>query len=65
MRTLKQLFCTHWFDTQPTYEYEYSDGQIVCAEQRTFRATIEPRECSKCGLKEYRRIGEPVFLGWY
>lgn len=61
---LKQIFCLHWFDERPTYEYEYSAGPIICTEQRTYRATIQPRICSKCGLKEERRIGDPVCEGW-
>jgi len=64
MRTLKQFFCTHWFDPQPMRDYEYSSGPIVCGDQRSFRATIEPRICSKCGLSEERRIAEPEYLGW-
>jgi len=64
MARLRQMFCVHWFDVLPRYEYEYGEGQIVCTEQKTFRAVIEPRTCSKCGLNETRRIGEPSFLGW-
>ncbi len=63
MINFKQLFCTHWFDIKPTYDYEYSSGQIVCTEQRTFKATVEPRECSKCGLQE-TRILNTEYLGW-
>lgn len=64
MRRFGQIFCIHWFDAMPRYEYEYSAGVIICTEQKTFRALMEPRICSKCGLTEERRIGEPVYLGW-
>lgn len=63
-RFFKQLFCLHWFDLQPRYEREYSEGPIICFERRHFRATIERRICSKCGLEEERRIGDPVYDGW-
>lgn len=63
-RRLKRLLCRHWFDEQEPYEHEYSSGDIICFERRQFRIKIQLRVCSKCGLKEERRIGEPAYLGW-
>lgn len=64
MKKLRQIFCVHWFDIGPDYEYEYSDGAIVCMEQRTYLVKVQPRVCSKCGLSETRRVGQPIPLGW-
>lgn len=61
---LKQIFCVHWFDEQPTQEYTSHEGAIVCAEQKSYHITVQPRVCSKCGFTETRRIGEPVYEGW-
>lgn len=64
MRRLRQLLCVHWFDEQPTYEYQFSNGPIICTQQKSWTAAMQPRVCSKCGLKEERRVGELVFNGW-
>lgn len=64
MKSIKQLFCIHWFDEQPVRDYNYSVGLIICGEQKTCTVTVQPRICSKCGLKEERRIGEPIYNGW-
>jgi predicted Zn-ribbon and HTH transcriptional regulator len=64
MRRLKQIFCVHWFDEQPVREYGYSEGAIICMEQKSYRVTVQPRACSKCGLTEERRVGEPIYEGW-
>lgn len=65
MPRIKQFLCLHWFDVLPTYQREYSHGAIVCMERRVSRGTFESRTCSKCGLQEERRVGEPEFLGWF
>lgn len=64
LRSLKQLFCVHWFDDQPSGETEYSAGAIICCEQRLFKATVQSRKCSKCKLEEERNV-DVVCLGWY
>lgn len=64
MRPFRQLLCLHWFDVLPSEQYVSYVGPIVCTEQREFLVMVEPRICSKCGLRETRRVGEPVFLGW-
>jgi predicted Zn-ribbon and HTH transcriptional regulator len=64
MRALRQLFCVHWFDDQPSYAYEYFAGAVVNCEQKKFEVMVQPRCCSKCGFTETRRLGEPRCLGW-
>lgn len=64
MRHIKQIFCVHWFDDLPLREYDYSQGPIICTQQRAYRVTVQPRVCSKCEYTEERRIGEPIYEGW-
>lgn len=61
---LKQVFCVHWFDDGKPYDSEYSEGSIICTEQRTYTVAVQDRICSKCGRIESRRLGEPVYEGW-
>lgn len=64
MLRLRQIFCVHWFNEQPPEEYTYSEGHVICMQQRTYHVMRQYRACSKCGLDEYRRVGEPVYEGW-
>lgn len=61
--TMKQFFCRHWFDVTKREAVEFSAGMIIATQRRVYRATDETRVCSKCGLKEMRRL-DTVCTGW-
>lgn len=62
-RTIKQLFCVHWFD--PIIESEDLEyrGAIVCHEQQGYAVTRQHRSCYKCGYSDSRFIKEH-YEGW-
>ena len=64
MKKIQQMFCLHWFDPSVTNEFTEYVGAIVNSQQKTYTYTQESRTCSKCGLIDYRRVGERIFQGW-
>jgi hypothetical protein len=61
---IRQAMCLHWFDPPTTREFSEYVGAIICCQQKSYRVTAETRVCSKCGLTDSRKIGDPVFEGW-
>lgn len=61
---IKQALCLHWFDPVRTDEYSEHVGHFICHQQRLYEYTEETRTCSRCGLTDKRRVGEPRFIGW-
>lgn len=61
---IRQLLCVHWFDVGPDVQREVSVGGIVNLQRKQYRIMEQQRICSKCDLREVRRVGEYEFLGW-
>lgn len=61
---IKRAMCLHWFDAPTIHESDGYVGAIVCCQQKHFTFKVETRVCSRCGLSDSRRLGEPVFEGW-
>jgi hypothetical protein len=64
LKKIRQARCLHWFNPPVTMEFTEWSGAIVCCQQKHWTYTQETRTCSKCGLTDSRRVGEPVYMGW-
>lgn len=64
LKRIKRMLCVHWFDATTAYEFAEGRGPIVATQQKSWTFTQESRTCSKCGLVDTRRVGEPVYEGW-